>query len=85
MKATGKLDESNNLFTIKIPANFADELPAIFQALDDKSKWASLNIKSYNVRVTSLEEVFNMIGEAEALSETDSNKNGSQNLSNNSG
>ena len=43
----------------------AEFFPEIFAKLDDQQTKKDLNIRDYNVRVTSLEEVFNTIGEQE--------------------
>jgi hypothetical protein len=56
-------DEASNLFVIKLPSALSDHFSDIFEQLDKKETHIKLNIKNYNVRVTSLEEVFNTIGE----------------------
>ena len=58
----GRLDESN-LYVIKLPEVMSQYYTQIFDELDDQNNHARFNLKQYNMRVTSLEEVFNYLGE----------------------
>ena len=60
----GKLDESN-LYQIKLPSVLKRLYSEIFEELDRPEVQQDMNIDTYNVRVTSLEEVFNSLGEEE--------------------
>lgn len=60
----GQLDESN-LYVIKLPAKMKPYFTDIFAELDRRDVQKQMNIQTYNVRVTSLEEVFNALGEEE--------------------
>lgn len=60
----GEIDESD-LYVIKLPASLKPHFSQLFDKLDQTSTKQSLNIDTYNVRVTSLEEVFNTLGEEE--------------------
>lgn len=60
----GKVDESN-LYVIKLPQALRQHFSQIFAELDRPETKERLNIDTYNVRVTSLEEVFNTLGEEE--------------------
>ncbi len=50
---------------IKLPSSLKPHFSQIFAQLDRPDVKQSLNIDTYNVRVTSLEEVFNALGEEE--------------------
>jgi len=50
---------------IKLPSRLKPHFSQIFAQLDRPDVKQSLNIDTYNVRVTSLEEVFNALGEEE--------------------
>ena len=55
----GKLDESNK-YVIRLPEQLSSKFSQLFQIIDqDKSKF---NISQYNIRISTLEEVFNEIG-----------------------
>ena len=58
----GRLDESD-LYQIILPRPLTTEFDQIFRELDNPINQERFNMKSYNVRVTSLEEVFNKLGE----------------------
>jgi hypothetical protein len=60
----GRLDESN-LYVIKLPETLKPYFNEIFAELDKPEVQKKMNIQTYNVRVTSLEEVFNALGEEE--------------------
>ena len=62
VKIEGRLDESN-MYVIKLPEIMSQYYTQIFEELDDQNNHARLNLKQYNMRVTSLEEVFNYLGE----------------------
>ena len=62
---SGYFDESTNLFTINLTASLHPHFKDIFKEIDKNP--SAFNIKTYNLRVTSLEEVFNTIGEQEHL------------------
>ena len=57
-KITGKLDESNK-YVIRLPQELHEKFEELFAGLDDESRQAELNMISYNVRISNLEEVFN--------------------------
>ena len=63
-RIVGKLDESN-LYVIKLPDALKPHFTELFNELDRPDLQKELNIQTYNVRVTSLEEVFNALGEEE--------------------
>lgn len=50
---------------IKLPKVLNPYFAEIFEHLDNKLHQNEYNIDTYNVRVTSLEEVFNALGEEE--------------------
>ena len=58
----GRLDESN-MYVIKLPEVMSQYYTEIFDELDDSRNHDRYNLKQYNMRVTSLEEVFNHLGE----------------------
>ena len=62
IKIEGRLDESN-MYVIKLPEIMSQYYTQIFYKLDDQNNHAKFNLKQYNMRVTSLEEVFNYLGE----------------------
>lgn len=64
MRIEGRLDESN-MYVIKLPETMSQYYTQIFDELDDESNHTKFNLKQYNIRVTSLEEVFNQLGEKE--------------------
>jgi len=68
----GKIDESN-LYVIKLPQSLRQHFSKIFEDLDNPEVKERLNIDTYNVRVTSLEEVFNTLGEEEMSRENQDN------------
>ena len=78
----GYVDESN-LYIIKLPNILRPHFEQVFQKIDDAIGDEKYNIKSYNVRVTSLEEVFNKIGEEDNKSTTiDTKTEGNEIVSN---
>ena len=64
IKIGGRLDESN-MYVIKLPDIMSQYYDQIFEELDNQANHAKYNLKKYNIRVTSLEEVFNYLGEQE--------------------
>ena len=56
------MDESNK-YVIRLPASLSDKFEEIFTNLDDEEIKVKMNILEYNVRISTLEEVFNQIGE----------------------
>jgi hypothetical protein len=48
-----------------LPNNLNSKFSEIFNILDKSNEKAKYNIKDYNLRISSLEEVFNSIGEQE--------------------
>lgn len=50
---------------LKLPPILKPYYSEIFEELDRPDVQQAMNIDSYNVRVTSLEEVFNALGEEE--------------------
>lgn len=64
----GYLDESDK-YRITLPTELSAEYHKIFEMVDTEIQKVDSNISNYNVRVFSLEEVFNKIGEQEFESE----------------
>lgn len=58
------MDESD-LYQIVLPKKLTKHFNEIFTELDNQDNYERFNMKGYNVRVTSLEEVFNKLGEEE--------------------
>ena len=54
---------------IRLPQELTDSFPRIFETLDDANEKLRFNIAEYNVRISTLEEVFNEIGKQEELKE----------------
>jgi hypothetical protein len=48
-----------------LPKKLHQHFDEIFTELDNENNHQRFNMKGYNVRVTSLEEVFNKLGEEE--------------------
>jgi hypothetical protein len=65
-RIVGQIDESNQ-YVVKLPEIIREDFAAIFAELDANPD--RYNISNYNIRVTSLEEVFNKIGEEEHAAE----------------
>ena len=51
------------MFVLKLPKELSSRMAHIFAKLDNLVENGLSNMQSYNVRVSSLEEVFNRIGE----------------------
>mmetsp|Transcript_12059 Transcript_12059/g.18607 ORF Transcript_12059/g.18607 Transcript_12059/m.18607 type:complete len:415 (+) Transcript_12059:1992-3236(+) len=76
-KIEGRVDESNS-YVIKVPELISPFFTQIFKEIDDNKD--RFNIKQYNMRVSSLEEVFNNIGEMEHKAEVDKGLASSQDV-----
>lgn len=59
---------------VRMPEELVNSFPAIFETLDDPTEKQRLNISEYNVRISTLEEVFNEIGKQEEMIENEQNK-----------
>ena len=66
----GEFDESD-LYVIKLPNVLKPYFSEFFDQLDESELQKRLNIDTYNVRVTSLEEVFNTLGQQENAKESE--------------
>mmetsp|Transcript_4735 Transcript_4735/g.7141 ORF Transcript_4735/g.7141 Transcript_4735/m.7141 type:complete len:140 (-) Transcript_4735:2817-3236(-) len=64
----GRIDESG-LYIIRLPSALSFKFDSIFRDLDSEDTRSRLNVRSYNVRISNLEEVFNKIGEQEQKKE----------------
>lgn len=69
----GRYDESDQ-YLLSLPNEKRSQMAEIFEKLDSEEAAPFYNIRSYNVRVTSLEEVFNASREEEEANDENEGK-----------